>query len=42
VRLQNRGDGGPRLYLYWTPPNSPRALVPGRALYPPDPRRVAQ
>ena len=38
VRLQNRGEGGPRLYLYWTPPGGARELVPGRVLYPPPPR----
>ena len=37
VRLQNRGEGGPRLYLYWTPPGGGRELVPGRVLYPPPP-----
>jgi hypothetical protein len=34
VRMQDRGDGGPRLYLYWTPPGGGRELVPGRVLYP--------
>jgi hypothetical protein len=42
IRLQNRGDGGPRLYLYWTPPNAPRTLLPGRALYPPEPHPAPQ
>ena len=37
VRMQNRGAGGPRLYLYWSPPGGTRELVPGRALYPPPP-----
>jgi hypothetical protein len=37
VRLRDRGDGGPRLYLYWTPPGGGRELVPGRVLYPPPP-----
>jgi len=37
VRLQNRSDGGPRLYLYWTPPGGRREVIPGRALYPPPP-----
>jgi hypothetical protein len=38
VRLQNRKDSGPRLYLYWTPPGGEREIVPGQALYPPPPR----
>jgi hypothetical protein len=38
VRLQNRGDGGPRLYLYWIPPGGGREVLPGRVLYPPPPR----
>jgi hypothetical protein len=38
VRLQNRGDGGPRLYLYWIPPGGGREVVPGRVLYPPPPK----
>ena len=38
VRLQNRSQGGPRLYLYWTPPGGQREVIPGRALYPPPPR----
>ena len=38
VRMQDRGDGGPRLYLYWSPPGSTRELVPGGALYPPPPQ----
>src|SRR5262249_60213218 len=37
VRLQDRGQGGPRLYLYWTPPGGTREVVPGRVLYPPRP-----
>ncbi len=37
VRMQDRGDGGPHLYLYWTPPGGGRELVPGRVLYPPPP-----
>ena len=37
VRLSNRGDGGPRMYLYWTPPNGARGLVPGQLLYSPAP-----
>src|SRR5262249_1021803 len=38
VRLQDRGDGGPRLYLYWTPPGATvRQIVPGRVLFPPLP-----
>ena len=37
VRMQHRGDIGPRLYLYWSPPDGTRALVPGSALYPPPP-----
>ena len=37
VRFQDRGDGGPRLYLYWTPPGGPRQVIPGRVLYPPRP-----
>ena len=37
VRMQDRGDGGPRLYLYWSPPGGTRELVPGSALYPPPP-----
>jgi len=37
VRMQDRGDGGPRLYLFWTPPGGGRELVPGRVLYPPLP-----
>jgi PA14 domain/Dolichyl-phosphate-mannose-protein mannosyltransferase len=35
VRLQNRGDAGSRLYLYWTPPGGTRTLVSGQVLYPP-------
>jgi hypothetical protein len=38
VRLQNRGDGGPRLYLYWIPPGGGREVLPGRVLYPPPPK----
>jgi DNA-binding beta-propeller fold protein YncE len=41
VRFQNRGDGGPRLYLYWTPPGGARSLVPGAVLYPPTPQAAA-
>jgi hypothetical protein len=37
VRLQDRDQGGPRLYLYWTPPGGGREIVPGRVLYPPPP-----
>jgi hypothetical protein len=37
VRMQQRGDGGPRLYLYWSPPGGAREIVPGRLLYPPEP-----
>jgi hypothetical protein len=37
VRMQQRGDGGPRLYLYWSPPGGTRELVPSSALYPPEP-----
>jgi alpha-L-fucosidase len=37
VRFQQRGDGGPHLYLYWTPPGGARQLVPGSVLYPPAP-----
>jgi hypothetical protein len=37
VRLQDRDQGGPRLYLYWTPPGGAREIVPGRVLYPPAP-----
>jgi hypothetical protein len=37
VRLQNRGDGGPRLYLFWIPPGGGREVLPGRLLYPPPP-----
>jgi hypothetical protein len=37
VRLQDRDQGGPRLYLYWTPPGGAREIVPGRVLYPPPP-----
>ncbi len=37
VRFQDRGDGGPRLYLYWTPPGGTRQVIPGRVLYPPRP-----
>jgi hypothetical protein len=40
VRLQNRGDGGPRLYLFWIPPGGAREIVPGRSLYPPPPQVV--
>jgi hypothetical protein len=40
VRLQNRGDGGPRLYLFWIPPGGAREIVPGRVLYPPPARSV--
>jgi 4-amino-4-deoxy-L-arabinose transferase-like glycosyltransferase len=40
VRLQDRDQAGPRLYLYWTPPGGARELVPGRALYPPPPEVV--
>jgi hypothetical protein len=40
ARLQNRSAGGPRLYLYWTPPGGRREVVPGRALYPPPPSRA--
>jgi hypothetical protein len=40
VRLQNRGDGGPRLYLFWVPPGGGREVVPGRVLYPPPPERA--
>jgi Dolichyl-phosphate-mannose-protein mannosyltransferase/PA14 domain len=38
VRLQNRADGGPRVYLFWIPPGGQREVVPGRVLYPPLPR----
>jgi hypothetical protein len=38
VRLQNRGDGGPRLYLFWIPPGGGREVLPGRVLYPPPPK----
>ena len=38
VRLQNRGDGGPRLYLFWIPPGGGREVLPGRVLYPPAPK----
>jgi hypothetical protein len=41
VRFQDRGDGGPRLYLYWTPPGGVRNLVPGEALFPPVPEAKA-
>jgi hypothetical protein len=41
VRMQDRGDGGPRLYLYWTPPGGAKELVPGRVLYPPLPASAA-
>ena len=37
VRLQDRNQGGRRLYLSWTPPGGARELVPGRVLYPPQP-----
>ncbi|HEV7666497.1 MAG TPA: PA14 domain-containing protein [Chloroflexota bacterium] len=37
ARLQNRGDGGPKLYLYWVPPGGGREILPGRVLYPPLP-----
>jgi hypothetical protein len=37
VRLQDRAIGGPRMYLFWTPPAGQRQVVPGSALYPPRP-----
>jgi DNA-binding beta-propeller fold protein YncE/4-amino-4-deoxy-L-arabinose transferase-like glycosyltransferase len=37
VRFQDRGQGGPHLYLYWTPPGGARQVVPGRVLRPPEP-----
>jgi hypothetical protein len=37
VRFQDRGDAGPRLYLYWTPPGGARSLLSGQVLYPPSP-----
>jgi streptogramin lyase len=42
VRMQDRGDGGPRLYLYWSPPGGTRELVPGSVLYPPPPSAVSR
>ncbi len=36
VRFQDRSEGGPRIYLYWTPPGGARQIVPGRVLYPPN------
>jgi uncharacterized membrane protein/DNA-binding beta-propeller fold protein YncE len=36
VRFQDRGQGGPHLYLYWTPPGGARQVVPGRVLHPPN------
>jgi hypothetical protein len=35
VRYQSRQEGGPRIYLYWTPPGGARQIIPGRLLYPP-------
>jgi hypothetical protein len=35
VRFQDRSEGGPRIYLFWTPPGGARQIVPGRVLYPP-------
>jgi 4-amino-4-deoxy-L-arabinose transferase-like glycosyltransferase len=40
VRFQDRGDGGPRLYLFWTPPGGARETLSGRVLYPPAPNVV--
>jgi DNA-binding beta-propeller fold protein YncE len=37
VRYEKTEDGGPWIYLYWTPPGGQRAVVPGSALYPPPP-----
>jgi hypothetical protein len=37
VRFQDRADGGPRVYLYWTPPGGNRQVLPGAVLLPPRP-----
>ena len=38
VRFQDRLDGGPRVYLYWTPPGGNRQVLPGSVLVPPPAR----
>jgi Dolichyl-phosphate-mannose-protein mannosyltransferase/PA14 domain len=37
VRLQDRAEGGPGIYLFWVPPGGARQVIPGRALFPPLP-----
>ena len=29
VRFQERSDGGPHMYLFWTPPGGARQVIPG-------------